>query len=137
MSIARSYHKTGEAGDTMSYPNFLDVRPARSFAGIAGYFPIVAATINSNDEPRRYWGSLVNANYFDVVRPAFALGRGFDAARDDHEGEAPVVVLSHGLWRARFASDASIIGRSIELNSRKVTVIGVTGAGFRGTELVF
>src|SRR5476651_1917355 len=43
MSISRSYVKTGEAGDTMSYPNFLDLRPARSFQAIAGYFPIVAA----------------------------------------------------------------------------------------------
>src|ERR1700676_4415182 len=35
MSISRSYMKTGEAGDTMSYPNFLDVRSARSFQAIA------------------------------------------------------------------------------------------------------
>src|ERR1019366_5413154 len=51
MSISRSYVKTGEAGDTMSYPNFLDLRSARSFQAIAGYFPIVAATISSNGEP--------------------------------------------------------------------------------------
>src|ERR1700674_3929571 len=35
MSISRSYVKTGEAGDTMSYPNFLDIRSARSFQTIA------------------------------------------------------------------------------------------------------
>ena len=135
MSISRSYVKTGEAGDTMSYPNFLDLRPARSFQAIAGYFPIVAATISSNGEPQRYWGSLVTANYFDAVRPRFALGRGFDAARDDTRGEAPAVVVSHNLWQGRFGGDAHIVGKTIEMNKRRVKVVGVTAAGFRGTEV--
>ena len=72
---------------------------------MTAFFPFMPATISSNGEPQRYWGSLVTANYFDVVRPAFALGRGFDAARDDRPGAAPVVVLSHGLWRSRFAGE--------------------------------
>jgi predicted permease len=135
MSISRSYVKTGEAGDTMSYPNFLDLRPARSFQAIAGYFPIVAATISSNGEPRRYWGSIVTANYFDVVRPRFALGRGFDAARDDTRGEVPAVVVSHNLWQSRFGGDADIVGKTIEMNKRNVKVVGITAPGFRGTEV--
>ena len=48
-----------------------------------------------------------------------------------------MVVLSHQLWRSRFGSDRAIVGRSIELNGRKVTVLGVTGPDFRGTELMF
>jgi predicted permease len=135
MSISRSYIRTGEAGDTMSYPNFLDVRSARSFAGIAGYFPMVAATINANGEPRRYWGSIVTANYFDVVRPPFALGRGFDAAHDDSPGEASAVVLGHDLWKGRFGGDKEILGKTLEMNGRTVKVVGVTAAGFRGTEV--
>ena len=135
VSISRSYVKTGEAGDTMSYPNFLDLRSARSYQAIAGYFPIVAATISSNGEPQRYWGSLVTANYFDVVRPRFMLGRGFDAARDDTRGEAPAVVVSHNLWQGRLGGDADIVGKSIEMNKRKAKVVGVTAPGFRGTEV--
>lgn len=134
MSITRMHLKSGEAGDTISYPDFLDVRAARSFQGIAGFFPIVTGTISSNGEPRRYWGSIVTANYFDVVRPPFALGRGFDALRDDTRGEAPAVVLSHNLWQGRFSGDPEIVGKTIEMNKSKVTVVGVTAAGFRGTE---
>ena len=102
---------------------------------IAGYFPIVAATISSNGEPRRYWGSIVTANYFDVVRPPFALGRGFEAAHDDSRGQAPAVVLSHSLWQGRFGGDAEIVGKTIEMNKRTVTVVGVAAAGFHGTEV--
>jgi macrolide transport system ATP-binding/permease protein len=135
LSISKSHVKTGQAGDTMSYPNFLDLRPARSFQAIAGYFPIVAATISSNGEPQRYWGSLVTANYFEVVRPRFALGRGFDTARDDTPGESAAVVLSHYLWQGRFGGDPEIVGKTIEMNKRKVKVVGVTAPGFRGTEV--
>lgn len=135
MNISRNHVKQGEAGDTMSYPNFLDVRSARSFRAIAGYFPIVAATISSNGEPRRYWGSIVTANYFDVVRPRFVLGGGFDERSDDKPGGVPSVVLSHTLWRNRFGGDADIVGKTIEMNKRKTKVVGVTASGFRGTEV--
>jgi ABC-type antimicrobial peptide transport system permease subunit len=113
------------------------MRHAHSFQGMTAFFQFMPATISSNGEPQRYWGSLVTANYFDVVRPAFVVGRGFDAAKDNQKGEAPVVVLRHDLWRSRFGSDPAIVGRSIELNRRKVTVVGVTGPGFRGTETMF
>jgi predicted permease len=127
----------GRAGNSISYPDFEDLRQAHSFEAMTAFFQFMPASISSHGEPQRYWGSLVTANYFDVVRPAFVIGRGFDADRDDRVGEAPVVVLSHQLWRSRFGSDRAIVGRSIEINSRKVTVLGVTGPGFRGTETMF
>ncbi|MGC4056017.1 MAG: ABC transporter permease [Paludibaculum sp.] len=121
----------------MAYPDIEHLRQSNSFQAITAFFPFMPAAIAGGGEPRRYWGSVVTANYFDVVRPAFALGRGFDPTRDDRKGEPPVVVLSHQLWRSSFAADRAIIGRSVQLNGRQVTVIGVTGPGFRGTESLF
>lgn len=129
--------RRGKSGGSMAYPDFEDLRQARSFEGLTAFFQFVPAIISSQGEPQRYWGSVATANYFDVVRPAFVVGRGFDAARDDRKGETAVVVLSHQLWQSRFASDRAIAGRSIDLNGRKVTVVGVTGPGFRGTETMF
>ena len=137
VSVSGSNLRRGRVGSSLAYPDFEDIRHARSFQGMTAFFQFMPATISGNGEPQRYWGSLVTANYFDVVRPAFVVGRGFDAAKDDQKGEAPVVVLSHDLWRSRFGGDATIVGRSIELNRRKVTVVGVTGPGFRGTEAMF
>ena len=129
VSVSGSNLRRGRVGSSLAYPDFEDIRHARSFQGMTAFFQFMPATISSNGEPQRYWGSLVTANYFDVVRPAFVVGRGFDAAKDDQKGEAPVVVLSHDLWRSRFGSDATIVGRSIELNRRKVTVVGRHGSG--------
>jgi predicted permease len=124
-----------KAGLTISYPDVEDLRRARSFQGVAAFTQFTPAVISSHGEPRRYWGSIVTANYFDVVRPAFTIGRGFDSAKDDTTGHAPAVVLSHQLWQSRFGADRGIVGRTIELNKRKATVVGVTGPGFSGTEL--
>jgi predicted permease len=131
-SISGKSLRRGRAGGSLAYPDFEDLRQARSFQDMAAFFQFLPATIASGGEPQRYWGSIVTSNYFDVVRPAFALGRGFDTASG-----GPVVVLSYQLWRSRFAGDRAVVGREIELNGRKVTVVGVTGPGFRGTEVMF
>jgi len=134
MSLAEIARRTGEVND-FSYPDFTDVREARAFDGVAAVRPLVTASIGSDGGPERHWGSLVTANYFAVVRPRFALGRGFDPARDDTFGAPPVIVLNHDLWRTRFGGNADIVGRSLSINSRPATVIGVTAADFRGTQL--
>lgn len=134
LSLSEIDRRTGEAGSVLSYPDFRDLRQARSFDGVAAYTSL-PASIASQDDPQRHWGELVTANYFAVVKPRFAAGGGFDASRDDTPGQPPVVVLSHDLWRVRFGGDPGIVGRTISINKRVVTVIGVTAAGFRGTEL--
>ena len=83
VSVSGSNLRRGRAGSSLAYPDFEDLRSARSFQGLTAYFQFMPATISSNGEPQRYWGSLVTANYFDVVRPTFVVGRGFDAAKDD------------------------------------------------------
>jgi predicted permease len=127
----------GRMGTSLAYPDFEDLRKAHSFEAMSAFSQFMPAAISSNGEPQRYWGSVVSANYFDVVRPAFVLGRGFDPNLDDTKGRPPVVVLSYQLWRSRFSGDPDIAGRAIEMKSRKVTVAGVAGPAFRGTEKMF
>ena len=133
MSLSETDRRSGEAGSVLSYLDFLDLRRAQSFQGLAAGDPLLPASIEAQGEPQRHWGAIVTANYFDVVRPRFVLGGGFDAGRDDRRGEAPVVVLSHDLWRARFQADPAIVGRTVRINTRPVTVVGVAGPGFHGT----
>lgn len=134
MSISEVDRRTGEAGNSLSYPDFQDLRASRSFEGIAAVDSRFPASVGLDGDFERMWGALVTANYFSVTRPAFALGRGFDANRDDTPGEARVVVLTHRLWQSRFGGDPGILGRSIAINDRPARVVGVTKAGFTGTE---
>lgn len=134
MSLSGVDLRSGKAGISVSYPDIEDLRKAASFEQIAVFFPFLPAVISTGGEPQRYWGAIVSANYFDTVRPRFAVGRGFDAEHDDHPGAPPSVVLSHSLWRSRFGGDPSIAGRNVDLNGRPARVAGVLAEGFRGTE---
>jgi len=136
-SISNLDLRDGRAGRSMTYPDFADLHQAASFQDMTAYFAFLPASIAGGAEPQRYWGTIATANYFDVIRPSFAVGHGFDAARDDRKGESAVVVLSYPLWQSRFAADRAIVGNTIELNGLKVTVAGVTGPGFRGVESMF
>lgn len=79
------------------------------------------------------WGSLVSANYFEVLGVQPVIGRGFLASEDSTGGAAAVVVISHGLWERRFASDPDVRGRRIRVNNRELTIVGVAPKGFIGT----
>jgi predicted permease len=136
LSLSGTDRRTGEGGNDLSYPDFRDLRQARSFDGVAAY-TLMPASIASADDPERHWGLVATANYFDIVKPRFRLGRGFDPDRDDTPGAPAVLVLSHDLWRRRFGADAEIIGRTVSINRRQATVVGVTAAGFQGTEVGF
>ncbi|HVF43829.1 MAG TPA: ABC transporter permease, partial [Pyrinomonadaceae bacterium] len=72
------------------------------------------------------------ANYFDVLGVGAAAGRTF--VEDEGRTPSPVVVLSHDLWRTRFGSDPSIVGRRISLNGLGFNVVGVAPQSFTGTE---
>ena len=49
-------------------------------------------------------------------------------------GDAPVVVLAYDYWQSRFGGDPAVVGRTLRMNGRPFTVIGVAPRGFRGTE---
>ncbi|WP_321476461.1 ADOP family duplicated permease [uncultured Paludibaculum sp.] len=70
----------------------------------------------------------VSGNFFDLLAPGFALGRGFLPATAE-------VVLSHDAWLTRFGGDPQILGASIELNRRRFQVAGVATPGFNGATI--
>ena len=127
-------------GETLSYPDFIDYRDQTTQVfegGVCAHFPLVPASIGGKGEPERIWGQLVSGNYFSVVGVTPTLGRGIVPDEDKVLGRDAVVVLSHSLWQRRFGSDPGILGRTVMLNGQKYTVVGVTPAGFTGTDRGF
>ena len=126
-----------DGGETFSYPDYIDYRDQTADlfeGGVFAYFAFVPASIGGRGEPERVWGQLVSGNYFSVVGVTPALGRGILPEEDKLAGRDQVVVLSHSLWRRRFGSDPSIIGREILLNGQRYTAVGVAPRGFAGTD---
>ena len=80
-------------------------------------------------EPLQLERSQVTADFFSLLGVQPALGRTF-ALSDDNPSAAPVVVLHYSVWKNRFHSDPSLIGKSLALSGAAYTVIGVMPAGF-------
>ncbi len=133
--VLMALHTTqkGECCNHFTWPLLIDVREqAKSFSGIAGYFELLPASIGGQGEPERVWGQATTANFFDVAQAGMTLGRGFTIG----EEKLPVIVLGHGLWQRRFASDPAIAGKAVLLSGRPFTVVGVAPPGFRGLDLI-
>lgn len=77
-------------------------------------------------------GELVSGNYFSGLGLTASFGR-LIQEDDDAEGGGSVVVFSYRLWRDSFGSDPKILGRTVRLNNRPLTVIGIGPPSFEGT----
>src|SRR5262249_41718841 len=91
-------------------------------------------TLLEGDNPESISGLLVTGTYFATLGFKVQLGRGI-AEEEDQVGKSDVVVISRGLWARRFASDPEIIGRTIDIDSRQRSVIGVMDAGVDETDV--
>ncbi|HEU0178685.1 MAG TPA: ABC transporter permease [Blastocatellia bacterium] len=126
--------RSGNLASSVSYPDYKDYRDRNEvFSGLAAFHPDTYNLLDGEGKPERVWGSLVSGNYFDVLGVKPALGRAFAPDEDRTPGTHPVVVISHRLWQRRFAADPALIGKTIRLNKRDFTVIGVAPAGFNGS----
>ena len=114
--------------------NFEDYRAKNEvFDGLVSHQFIQLSLSSGTGDPEALAGEIVTGDYFRVLGAPFALGRGFRADEDAVPGAAPVTVLSHGLWQRRFGGDPAIVGKTIPVNGRGFTVIGVTAPAFKGT----
>ena len=120
------------APNVVSYPNFLDWQKAGALESMA-LCRTLWLNIGGAERPERIVGALVSAEYFRVLGLAPAAGRYF-LQGEDTPGRDRLAVISHGLWQRRFGADPAIVGRSLTVDGRGLTVIGVATPGFRFPE---
>lgn len=105
------------------------------FDGIAGYYSGPHSLTGGEGPAERIWGSTVTGNYFAVLGVRLPLGPGFSEDDLDPSTSRRVVVLSHELWARRFGASQEAIGRSLEIDGERYTVVGVAPTDFRGVDL--
>ena len=86
--------------------------------------------LNAGGQPEHIRALPTAANFFSLLGVKPLLGRTW-AADEEQRGKDDVAILSYSLWNSRFAGDPRVVGRPIELNSRKYTIVGVMPASFR------
>jgi putative ABC transport system permease protein len=87
-----------------------------------------AAALTTDGEPIRLEGVLVSADYFNVYGVHAQIGRTF-TSKEDQPGAAPVVVISHAMWKTRFGSDPEILTRDLVLDGEPNRIVGVLPTG--------
>ena len=125
------YETTREfSHNSVAYPNFLDwQRENHSFTDIAA-FRHNDFNFTGSGQPERIMSEYVSAGFLSVLGVNPLLGRNF-SPQEDQQDAAGVVILSYGLWKRRFGADRNILGRSMTLNARNYTVIGILPSDFR------
>ncbi|HTG74567.1 MAG TPA: ABC transporter permease, partial [Terriglobia bacterium] len=101
-------------------------KSSRSFQSM-GAFLDRRFTLLEGERPESIWGAFVTPSYFATAGIEPQLGRGI-TEEDDRAGTSDIVVISRRLWARRFSSDAEILGRTIHIDSRPYSVIGVLDA---------
>jgi predicted permease len=126
-----------------TYPNFQPVglspgdyfdwhRDAHSFSVSGAYAEARSLGFNLTGvgEPERVQASFFTSDLLAALGIQPVIGRSF-LAEEDHAGSAPEVLLAHHYWQRRFGADPGVVGRTISLDDRKYTIIGVLPAAFQ------
>ena len=119
----------GKRGQSTS-ANFYDWRAQQTVFENLAAIKTTTTNLALSDHAERLELAQTNANFFDVFGITPQYGRLF-IPQDEQAGHAPVVVVSNALWQRRFGSDPSLVGRSITLDGRNYTVIGIAPRGFQ------
>jgi len=98
--------------------------------GMAGFAEYDMDLAGTEGRPQRVAGAAVTANAFQTLRVAPVLGRGFLPA-DERPGAEAIVMLGHRLWQERYGGDPAIAGRTVRVDGRQRTIVGVMPEDFQ------
>ena len=124
-----------DAYGPFSYGEYLDIREhTKSYDGVIANVPVMTVGFSPQpgETPRARGGILVSGNYFRALGVEPRIGRGFRDDEDTVPGRDAVTVLSASFWQSEFGGDPSVVGKTIRLNGKDFTVIGVLPEKFTG-----
>ena len=115
-----------------SYPKYETFRQSQQvFADSAVYRP-TPANLTGTNEPEQIRGEIVGASYFSLLGIKPVAGRDFLPSEDIVPEKDMVAMISHSLWERRYGADPAAIGKTISLDLKTYTIVGVVPAGFQG-----
>jgi putative ABC transport system permease protein len=119
----------------VSYLDYKDLRDRNQvFSGLMAQ-RLTLLNLNSQGENEIVPAAVVSGNYFSVLGVEPARGRFFLPEEDQTPNANAVAVVSHGLWQRRFAGDPDLVGKTITINARNFTVVGIAPERFAGANI--
>ncbi len=118
---------------SVSYPNFLDWRDqSHAFSQMAAV-QSVDFNLAGVTQPESISGDAVSPNFLSMMGVRPFLGRDFDTS-EEKAGTAPVLLLSYSLWQSHLGGDPNAVGKTITLDGRSFTIVGVLPSNYRSVD---
>ena len=117
-----------------SYPEYEDLFAVDAFTDVAAYALSRELTVGRGEAAGRARVVGTSANLFPLLGVQPAVGR-FFPLEEDARAANPIAVLADEYWGRRFGRDPDILGQTIEVDTRSLTVIGIAPAGFTGAQI--
>jgi predicted permease len=119
-----------------SYPVYREILAHNDvFSGVLAH-NLAMVGIGEHDTSRRTFAAIVSANYFSTLGVTLPQGRAFTAEEEKPDAAIPVVVASDAYWK-KAGRDPHLVGKTIKVNERQFTVVGIAPPNFTGTMVVF
>ncbi|MDP8981381.1 MAG: ABC transporter permease [Acidobacteriota bacterium] len=115
-----------------SYPNYADLRDKNTVFTSLMAHNLAMVGLADGDSTRRVFADIVSANYFSTFGVPLFRGRAFTAAEERPGSAIPVAIVSYSHWKKNGA-DPDLIGKTLRINARIYTVVGIAPQGFTGT----
>jgi predicted permease len=129
--LIRINTEKGGRSTSLPYPEYLELRnQCKTLSGIVGSVRH-GALLNNGEAIELLPAEVVTRNYFSVLGVRAHMGRIFQDG--DENPTEPVAIISYRVWQSRFGGDPTIVGKSVELSRKPVTIIGIAPRGFGGT----
>jgi putative ABC transport system permease protein len=130
LSISASDVNSGLTGVPISYTRYTQLSAqSRTIESVGVYFPLTLS-ITTNGDPEAVPAVRASASLFHVLDITPAIGRVF-RPDEDQPGGPEVAVISNSFWRNHLGADPNAIGRSLSMDGRSATIVGVLPATFQ------
>jgi putative ABC transport system permease protein len=130
LSISQVDRQNHVIGIPLSYTKFTQIQEqSRALESAATYYALGLA-LATQHEPEVVVGAHVSQSFFDVLGVHPARGRTF-LPEEQKTGGPDVAVVSDGFWHSYFAGEESLLGRTLTLDGKNVTVVGILPASFQ------
>ena len=134
VAISQYFLKNADQNAGTAFPDYLEWK--KNVTTLDGIAAIQEATfiVSGGDKPERYLGGEISADAFSFLGVQPILGRQF-RPEEDQLNAAPVALIGYDIWQNHFGGDRAVVGKTIPINGKQVTIVGVMPKGWRFPEV--